>query len=147
MDMTRTETKDRFHRMASDLMQNIDFTRIHHTMQVLDWRYQGERQTEVDIRIFCRKLLHETIERVLDSPTGEAFLSTGGFEISIYHPDHLDEERAGTLDVKFVVEHDMMIFDQTEQSKTNIQEQIDEILTRLERLEDEVNRYIVDYRE
>ena len=147
MDMTRTETKDRFHRMASDLMQNIDFTRIHHTMQVLDWRYQGERQTEVDIRIFCRKLLHETIERVLDSPTGEAFLSTGGFEISIYHPDHLDEERAGTLDVKFVVEHDMMVFDQTEQSKTNIQEQIDEILTRLERLEDEVNRYIVDYRE
>jgi len=147
MDMTRTETKDRFHRMASDLMQNIDFTRIHHTMQVLDWRYQGERQTEVDIRIFCRKLLHETIERVLDSPTGEAFLSTGGFEISIYHPDHLDEERAGTLDVKFVVEHDMMVFDQTEQSKTNIQEQIDEILTRLDILEDEVNRYIVDYRE
>lgn len=145
--MTRTETKDRFHRMASDLMQNIDFTRIHHTMQVLDWRYQGERQTEVDIRIFCRKLLHETIERVLDSPTGEAFLSTGGFEISIYHPDHLDEERAGMLDVKFVVEHDMMIFDQTEQSKTNIQEQIDEILTRLDLLEDEVNRYIVDYRE
>ena len=145
--MTRTETKDRFHRMASDLMQNIDFTRIHHTMQVLDWRYQGERQTEVDIRIFCRKLLHETIERVLDSPTGEAFLSTGGFEISIYHPDHLDEERAGTLDVKFVVEHDMMVFDQTEQSKTNIQEQIDEILTRLDILEDEVNRYIVDYRE
>ena len=145
--MTRTETKDRFHRMASDLMQNMDFTRIHHTMQVLDWRYQGERQTEVDIRIFCRKLLHETIERVLDSPTGEAFLSTGGFEISIYHPDHLDEERAGTLDVKFVVEHDMMVFDQTEQSKTNIQEQIDEILTRLDILEDEVNRYIVDYRE
>jgi len=145
--MTRTETKDRFHRMASDLMQNIDFTRIHHTMQVLDWRYQGERQTEVDIRIFCRKLLHETIERVLDSPTGEAFLSTGGFEISIYHPDHLNEERAGTLDVKFVVEHDMMVFDQTEQSKTNIQEQIDEILTRLDILEDEVNRYIVDYRE
>ena len=145
--MTRTETKDRFHAIASDLMQNIDFTRIHHTMQVLDWRYQGERQTEVDIRIFCRKLLHETIERVLDSPTGEAFLSTGGFEISIYHPDHLDEERAGTLDVKFVVEHDMMIFDQTKQSKTNIQEQIDEILTRLNILEDEVNRYIVDYRE
>jgi len=147
MDMTRTETKDRFHRMASELMENMDFTRIHHTMQVLDWRYQGERQSEGDIRIFCRRLLHETIERVLDSPTGEAFLSTGGFEISIYHPDHLDEERAGTLDVKFVVEHDMMIFDQTEQSKTNIQEQIDEILTRLDRLEDEVNRYIVDYRE
>ena len=145
--MTRTETKDRFHRMASDLMQNIDFTRIHHTMQVLDWRYQGERQSEGDIRIFCRRLLHETIERVLDSPTGEAFLSTGGFEITIYHPDHLDEERAGTLDVKFVVEHDMMIFDQTEQSKTSIQEQIDEILTRLDILEDEVNRYIVDYRE
>ena len=145
--MTRTETKDRFHRMASELMQNMDFTRIHHTMQVLDWRYQGERQTEVDIRIVCRRLLHETIERVLDSPTGEAFLSTGGFEITIYHPDHLDEERAGTLDVKFVVEHDMMIFDQTKQSKTNIQEQIDEILTRLDRLEDEVNRYIVDYRE
>jgi hypothetical protein len=147
MDMTRTETKDRFHRMASELMQNMDFTRIHHTMQVLDWRYQGERQSEGDIRIFCRRLLHETIERVLDSPTGEAFLSTGGFEISIYHPDHLDEERAGTLDVKFVVEHDMMIFDQTKQSKTNIQEQIDEILTRLDILEDEVNRYIVDYRE
>jgi uncharacterized protein YaaN involved in tellurite resistance len=147
MDMTRTETKDRFHRMASELMENMDFTRIHHTMQVLDWRYQGERQSEGDIRIFCRRLLHETIERVLDSPTGEAFLSTGGFEISIYHPDHLDEERAGTLDVKFVVEHDMMIFDQTKQSKTNIQEQIDEILTRLDRLEDEVNRYIVDYRE
>jgi len=127
-------------------MQNMDFTRIHHTMQVLDWRYQGERQSEGDIRIFCRRLLHETIERVLDSPTGEAFLSTGGFEITIYHPDHLDEERAGTLDVKFVVEHDMMIFDQTEQSKTNIQEQIDEILTRLDVLEDEVNRYIVDYR-
>ena len=144
--MTRSQIKDRFHRMASELMENMDFTRIHHTMQVLDWRYQGERQTEVDIRIFCRKLLHETIERVLDSPTGEAFLSTGGFEISIYHPDHLDEERAGTLDVKFVVEHDMMIFDQTEQSKTNIQEQIDEILTRLDVLEDEVNRYIVDYR-
>ena len=145
--MTRSQIKDRFHRMASELMENMDFTRIHHTMQVLDWRYQGERQTEVDIRIFCRKLLHETIERVLDSPTGEAFLSTGGFEITIYHPDHLDEERAGTLDVKFVVEHDMMIFDQTEQSKTNIQEQIDEILTRLDILEDEVNRYIVDYRE
>jgi len=145
--MTRSQIKDRFHRMASELMENMDFTRIHHTMQVLDWRYQGERQTEVDIRIFCRKLLHETIERVLDSPTGEAFLSTGGFEISIYHPDHLDEERAGTLDVKFVVEHDMMIFDQTEQSKTNIQEQVDEILTRLDILEDEVNRYIVDYRE
>jgi len=145
--MTRTETKDRFHRMASDLMQNMDFTRIHHTMQVLDWRYQGERQSEGDIRIFCRRLLHETIERVLDSPTGEAFLSTGGFEITIYHPDHLDEERAGTLDVKFVVEHDMMIFDQTEQSKTSIQEQIDEILTRLDILEDEVNRYILDYRE
>ena len=128
-------------------MQNMDFTRIHHTMQVLDWRYQGERQSEGDIRIFCRRLLHETIERVLDSPTGEAFLSTGGFEITIYHPDHLDEERAGTLDVKFVVEHDMMIFDQTEQSKTSIQEQIDEILTRLDILEDEVNRYIVDYRE
>ena len=128
-------------------MQNMDFTRIHHTMQVLDWRYQGERQSEGDIRIFCRRLLHETIERVLDSPTGEAFLSTGGFEITIYHPDHLDEERAGTLDVKFVVEHDMMIFDQTKQSKTNIQEQIDEILTRLDILEDEVNRYIVDYRE
>jgi hypothetical protein len=145
--MTRTETKDRFHQMASELMQNMDFTRIHHTMQVLDWRYQGERQSEGDIRIFCRRLLHETIERVLDSPTGEAFLSTGGFEITIYHPDHLDEERAGTLDVKFVVEHDMMIFDQTEQSKTSIQEQIDEILTRLDILEDEVNRYIVDYRE
>ena len=145
--MTRSQIKDRFHRMASELMENMDFTRIHHTMQVLDWRYRGERQTEVDIRIFCRKLLHETIERVLDSPTGEAFLSTGGFEISIYHPDHLDEERAGTLDVKFVVEHDMMVFDQTEQSKTNIQEQIDEILTRLDILEDEVNRYIVDYRE
>jgi hypothetical protein len=145
--MTRTETKDRFHRMASELMQDMDFTRIHHTMQVLDWRYQGERQSEGDIRIFCRRLLHETIERVLDSPTGEAFLSTGGFEITIYHPDHLDEERAGTLDVKFVVEHDMMIFDQTEQSKTSIQEQIDEILTRLDILEDEVNRYIVDYRE
>jgi len=145
--MTRTETKDRFHRMASELMQNMDFTRIHHTMQVLDWRYQGERQSEGDIRIFCRRLLHETIERVLDSPTGEAFLSTGGFEITIYHPDHLDEERAGTLDVKFVVEHDMMIFDQTKQSKTSIQEQIDEILTRLDILEDEVNRYIVDYRE
>jgi len=128
-------------------MQNMDFTRIHHTMQVLDWRYQGERQSEGDIRIFCRRLLHETIERVLDSPTGEAFLSTGGFEITIYHPDHLDEERAGTLDVKFVVEHDMMIFDQTEQSKTSIQEQIDEILTRLDQLEDEMNRYIVDYRE
>jgi uncharacterized protein YaaN involved in tellurite resistance len=125
----------------------MDFTRIHHTMQVLDWRYQGERQSEGDIRIFCRRLLHETIERVLDSPTGEAFLSTGGFEITIYHPDHLDEERAGTLDVKFVVEHDMMIFDQTEQSKTSIQEQIDEILTRLDQLEDEMNRYIVDYRE
>jgi len=145
--MTRTETKDRFHQMASEIMQDMDFTRIHHTMQVLDWRYQGERQSEGDIRIFCRRLLHETIERVLDSPTGEAFLSTGGFEISIYHPDHLDEERAGTLDVKFVVEHDMMIFDQTEQSKTSIQEQIDEILTRLDILEDEVNRYIVDYRE
>jgi len=145
--MTRTETKDRFHRMASEIMQNMDFTRIHHTMQVLDWRYQGERQSEGDIRIFCRRLLHETIERVLDSPTGEAFLSTGGFEITIYHPDHLDEERAGTLDVKFVVEHDMMIFDQTEQSKTSIQEQIDEILTRLDQLEDEMNRYIVDYRE
>ena len=145
--MTRSQIKDRFHRMASELMENMDFTRIHHTMQVLDWRYQGERQSEGDIRIFCRKLLHETIERVLDSPTGEAFLSTGGFEISIYHPDHLDEERAGTLDVKFVVEHDMMIFDQTKQSKTNIQEQIDEILTRLNILEDEVNRYIVDYRE
>jgi uncharacterized protein YaaN involved in tellurite resistance len=133
--------------MASEIMQNMDFTRIHHTMQVLDWRYQGERQSEGDIRIFCRRLLHETIERVLDSPTGEAFLSTGGFEITIYHPDHLDEERAGTLDVKFVVEHDMMIFDQTEQSKTSIQEQIDEILTRLDQLEDEMNRYIVDYRE
>ena len=147
--MTRTETKDRFHRMASDLMQNIDFTRIHHTMQVLDWRYQGERQTEVDLRIFCRKLLHETIERVLDSPTGEAFLSTGGFEISIYHPDHLDEERAGTLDVKFVVEHDMQTFYEPEplQQNTTIQQQIDEILTRLDILEDEVNRYIVDYRE
>jgi len=145
--MTRTETKDRFHRMASEIMQNMDFTRIHHTMQVLDWRYQGERQSEGDIRIFCRRLLHETIERVLDSPTGEAFLSTGGFEITIYHPDHLDEERAGTLDVKFVIEHDMMIFDQTEQSKTSIQEQIDEILTRLDQLEDEMNRYIVDYRE
>ena len=145
--MTRTETKDRFHRMASELMQNMDFTRIHHTMQVLDWRYQGERQSEGDIRIFCRRLLHETIERVLDSPTGEAFLGTGGFEITIYHPDHLDEERAGTLDVKFVVEHDMVIFDQTEQSKTNIKEQIDEILTRLDILEEEVNRYIVDYRE
>ena len=145
--MTRTETKDRFHRMASEIMQNMDFTRIHHTMQTLDWRYQGERQSEGDIRIFCRRLLHETIESVLDSPTGEAFLSTGGFEITIYHPDHLDEERAGTLDVKFVVEHDMMIFDQTEQSKTSIQEQIDEILTRLDQLEDEMNRYIVDYRE
>ena len=145
--MTRSQIKDRFHLMASKLMENMDFTRIHHTMQVLDWRYQGERQSEGDIRIFCRRLLHETIERVIDSPTGEAFLSTGGFEITIYHPDHLDEERAGTLDVKFVVEHDMMIFDQTKQSKTNIQEQIDEILTRLERLEDEVNRYIVNYRE
>ena len=130
-------------------MQNIDFTRIHHTMQVLDWRYQGERQTEGDIRIVCRRLLHETIERVLDSPTGEAFLSTGGFEISIYHHDHLDEERAGTLDVKFVVEHDMQIFREPEptQQNTLIQEQIDEILTRLDILEDEVNRYIVDYRE
>jgi len=145
--MTRSQIKDRFHLMASKLMENMDFTRIHHTMQVLDWRYQGERQSEGDIRIFCRRLLHETIERVIDSPTGEAFLSTGGFEITIYHPDHLDEERAGTLDVKFVVEHDMMIFDQTKQSKTNIQEQIDEILTRLDILEDEVNRYIVDYRE
>lgn len=144
--MTRTETKDRFHWMASELMQNMDFTRIHHTMQVLDWRYQGERQSEGDIRIFCRRLLHETIERVLDSPTGEAFLGTGGFEITIYHPDHLDEERAGTLDVKFVVEHDMMIFDQTKQSKTNIQEQIDEILTRLDLLEQEVDRFIIGYR-
>jgi len=43
----------------------------------------------------------------------------------------------------------MQIFREPEptQQNTLIQEQIDEILTRLDILEDEVNRYIVDYRE
>jgi len=147
--MTRTQIKDRFHEIASELMKDFDFTRIHHTMQALDWRYSGERQTEGDIRIFCRRLLHEAIESVLDSPTGEAFLSTGGFEISVYHPDHPDLDRNGTLDLRFTVEHDIVYFDKPDVNDNNksVQEQINEIVTRLDLLEDEVDRYIVDYRE
>lgn len=147
--MTRSEIKDRFHEMASELMTNLDFTRIHQTMQVLDWRYSGERQTEGDIRIFCRRLLHEAIESVLDSPSGEAYRSSGGFEVSIYHPDHIDPDRSGTLDLKFVVEHDMMLFDKPKpvDHDCTLQQQIDEIVTRLDLLEDEVDKFIIDYRE
>jgi len=142
--MTLAQIKDRFHEIASELMKDLDFTRIHHTMQALDWRYSGERQTEGDIRIFCRRLLHEAIESVLDSPSGEAHRATGGFEISVYHPDHPDLDRNGTLDLKFVVEHDIVYFDKPDVNDNNksLQEQIDEIVTRLDLLEDEVDRYL-----
>jgi hypothetical protein len=147
--MTRAQIKDRFHEIASELMKDLDFTRIHHTMQALDWRYSGERQTEGDIRIFCRRLLHEAIESVLDSPSGEAFRESGGFEVSVYHPDHPDLDRNGTLDLRFTVEHDIVYFDKPDVNDNNksIQEQIDEIVTRLDLLENEVDRYILNRKE
>lgn len=147
--MTRTQIKDRFHEMASELLKNLDFTRIHQTMQALDWRYDRERQTEGDIRIFCRRLLHEAIEDVLDEPSCEIFRGSGGFEISIYHPDHKDQDRAGMLDLQFVVEHDTMLFEKPEQTvmQQSAEERIDKIITRLDLLEDEVDRYILNLRE
>ena len=55
--------------------------------------------------------------------------------------EHMDEERAGTLDVKFVVEQDMVIFNNTnkqEQHKNEVQE----LEARVEYLEQKVNELI-----
>jgi hypothetical protein len=80
-----------------DIMNHFDFTRVHKTMEVLDWGWCSDAPPDVDeMRDTSKRLLCDSVKDALKDGKYH-FQGTGGFDVEIY------PER-GVLKLRFVVE-------------------------------------------
>lgn len=95
-------TEEQFQVLLENVMDNFDFEKVHDVMVEMDWRWIpiGSGELKVPTVFQLKNSARRYLRRAFD---GCHTVGSGGLEAS-YHPPIDDEDPAGFLSLKFILE-------------------------------------------